>query len=130
MTSSMPWSHLAFFSATKALRRISRDFLCFPRWLRSNDGAPLESLPQHCQAELECHLARRIDQDPCVSRKRKRDTSQVLHSHSPGNGNRRHLDDVHRPLADDMAAQYFGGLAVGDQFAEANLVPVNDRARR
>src|SRR4029077_14109117 len=43
---------------------------------------------------------------PALSRKRERDAGQVLHSHSPGNGNRRHLDDVHRPLADDMAAQY------------------------
>src|SRR5271166_421924 len=86
--------------------------------------------PRGFATSLSRRAGRRVDQDPRISRKREWDTSQVLHPYSRGNGNRRHLDDVHRPLADDMAAQYLGRLAVGDQFAETNLVPVNDCARR
>ena len=45
------------------------------------------------------------------------------------NGYRRHLDDIHCPLANNMAAQYFGAFAIGDQFAKTDLAPVDNRAR-
>jgi hypothetical protein len=36
---------------------------------------------------------------------------------------RRHLHNADCPLADNVAAQNLGCLAVGDQFAETDLVP-------
>src|SRR5262245_28269355 len=70
----------------------------------------------------DCH----VSQDPCVGRKGE---CQFVHAHPGGDGDRRHLRDVHRPLANDVAAQYFRSLPVCNQFAEAKRTPVNDGAR-
>ena len=55
--------------------------------------------------------------------------SQLVHPHPRGDGYRRHLGDLYGSLANNMAAQYFSGLAVHDQFAETDLAPVDDCAR-
>ena len=86
--------------------------------------------PADLQVELVRRADRRADQDRCVGRISKRNMCQLVHPHSRGNGYRRHLDDVHRSLADNVAAQYLAGLAIDDQFAKAELAPVDDIARR
>ena len=47
-------------------------------------------------------LAAALNRISFVGRKRERNSGQVVHTHPPGNGYRRHLDDVHRSLADDV----------------------------
>ena len=49
-------------------------------------------------------LAAALNRISFVGRKREWNSGQVVHTHPPGNGYRRHLDDVHRSLADDVAA--------------------------
>ena len=55
--------------------------------------------------------------------------SHVVHPHPGGDGYRRHLGDLHCPLANNVAAQYSAGRAVDDQFAKTHFAPVNDCAR-
>jgi primase-polymerase (primpol)-like protein len=67
----------------------------------------------------------RSAKDPRIGRKRKRDSSQLVHPHPAGNGYRHHLHNADCPLANVVAAK-IGCLTVGDQFAETSgLVPVN-----
>ena len=86
-------------------------------------------LPAYFQIELASRACRRATEDPGVGGKREWNPCQLIDPHSAGNGNRRHLSDVDRPLADDVAAEDFVGRALDDQLAEAGRPPVDDRAR-
>jgi hypothetical protein len=55
------------------------------------------------QIELACRDPRHASQYPCVGRKREWNMSQVIHSHSRGDGYRRELGDLHCSLADNVA---------------------------
>jgi hypothetical protein len=55
---------------------------------------------------------------------------QLVHAHSCGNRYRCHLSEVYRPFPDDVTPYDLAGLAVGNQLAEAEFVPIDDRARR
>ena len=59
----------------------------------------LMCLPTHFQIELACRAGRHASQYSCVSRKRERNTSQVVHPHPRCDGYRRHLGNLDRPLA-------------------------------
>ena len=98
--------------------------------MRSTFGATsVTALLALLQATGLGRAGRHARQNPRVGRERKRDTGQLVHAHPRGHGDGRHLHDVHGPLADDVAAEDSTRLAVGDQFAEAELAPVNDGAR-
>ena len=73
------------------------------------------------QIELLGGTVRRAAEDPGVGGKRERNLSQVVHPHPGGDGDRRHLDDLDRPLADDVAAQDLARRAVDDQLAEPGV---------
>ena len=60
----------------------------------------------------------------------ERDARQIIDSHPGGDGDRRDLDDIDRPLADDVAPQYLASLAIDDQFAKTERTSVDYHARR
>src|SRR4030095_11612354 len=90
--------------------------------------SPPGPLPDHFQIQLARCARRHATEDPCVGWKRERNLSQVIHTHPGGNGYRRHLCDLYRTIADNVAAQDFIGRAVGDEFAETGRPPVDYRA--
>ena len=55
-----------------------------------------------------------------VGGKRQRNPGQVVHAHPCGHGDRNYLDDLDRPLANNVAAQDRAGRAVRDQL-ESNI---------
>src|SRR4249919_2240636 len=63
----------------------------------------------------------------CIGWKREWNLRQVIDPHACGYDYPRHLRDLHCPLADYVAAQYPVGLAINDQLAETDFVPINDR---
>src|SRR5947209_8185759 len=65
-----------------------------------------------------------------VGGKREWHTGQFVYPHPSGHGYRRHLGNLDRPLANNVAAQDLVRRAVGDQFAKAEGASVDDRARR
>ena len=81
-------------------------------------------------AEFACRLDGDANQDPRVSREGERDARQVLHPHSPGNGNRRYLAMSTARSPTTWQPNILDVLRSVIEFAEANLAPVNDRARR
>src|SRR5467141_696597 len=78
----------------------------------------LMCLPTHLQIEFACRAGRHASEYSCVGRKRERNVRQVVHPHVRSDGYRRHLGDLHCPLANNMAAQYPAGRAVDDQLAK------------
>src|ERR1700730_18579990 len=80
----------------------------------------LMCLPTHLQIEFACGAGRHASDYSCVGRKRERNVRR--------DGYRRHLGDLHCPLANNMAAQYPAGRAVDDQLAKTYFAPVNDCA--
>ena len=89
----------------------------------------LMCLPTHFQIEFACRAGRHASQYSCVGGKRERNVRQVVHPHFRSDGYRRHLGDLHCPLANNVAAQHHAGRAVDDQLAKTHLAPVNDCAR-
>ena len=55
---------------------------------------------------------------------------QFVNRHPSRDGYRRHLGNLDRSLADNVAAQDLVSLAVGEQFAKAEGATVDNRARR
>src|SRR5262245_2079875 len=86
-------------------------------------------LPADVQVELARRAGGHVSEDPCVGRIGERNMNQVVHPHPRVNGYSSHLRNLHCPLADNVAAQYFGGLPVGNELAKTGLAPVDNRAR-
>ena len=54
--------------------------------------------------------------------------NQVVNPHPRINGYRSHLCDLHCPLADNVASEYCGGLAVGNELAKTGRAAIDNRA--
>ena len=85
-------------------------------------------LPAQLQLEFSGGARSSANQDRGVGRVGEWDGHQLIDSHLRGDGYCRRLDDVDRPLADNMTSQYLARLAVDYQFAEAERPPVDNRA--
>src|SRR5262245_43374325 len=87
-------------------------------------------LPADLQVELTSCADGCAQQHPSVGRKGERNFRKLVYTHARRDTDRRYLGDVRRPLANNMAPQYFGGFAVGDQLAKTKLAAVDNRSRR
>src|SRR5207244_4916592 len=85
-------------------------------------------LPKVLPIELPGHAGRHATEYAGVGRKRKRNVSQLIDSHSGGDGDCRDLRDLDRPFADDVTTENLVRRAIDDQLAEAERSPVDDRA--
>jgi hypothetical protein len=62
-------------------------------------------LPKILQIKLPGHAGRHATENAGIRRKRKRHVGQLIDLHSGGDGDRRHLRDLDRPFADDVATE-------------------------
>src|SRR3974390_2831851 len=81
------------------------------------------------QIKFAGRARRNARQYPRVGGKREWNMSQLIDPHATGDRYGRYLGELHRALTDYMAAQHHLGLAIDDEFAKTDLVPINDRAR-
>jgi hypothetical protein len=88
------------------------------------------SLTNGLEVELPRHVNSRSNQHYGMRRVRERDARQLIDSHLSGNSYGRDLDDIDRPLTDNVTSQNFACLAVDDQPAETKSTPIDYRARR
>src|SRR6516162_2960394 len=82
--------------------------------------------PTSLEVELAGHASRHASQYARIGWKREWNLRQVIDPHACGDDDPCHLGDLHRPLADNMAAQYLVSFAVNDQLAKTDAVPIDD----
>ena len=86
--------------------------------------------PTYVKIHLQCCLDRRINKYMSVGGKRDRNACQVIDPpHSRRKRDGCHLHNINSSLANNVAPQYLIGLAIDNQFAKSEGLPINDSAR-
>jgi len=86
--------------------------------------------PTYVKVHLQRCLDRRINEDMSVGGKRDRNACQVIDPpYSRRNRDGCHVHDINGSLANNVAPQYLIGLAVDNQLAKSEGLPINDSAR-
>ena len=99
-------------------------------WSRFPPLVTTRRLESYLKIELFGGTVGGTPEDACICWKRQRDAGEFVHPHPCCDGDGHRLHDVHRPLANNVAAKDHARRAVDDQFAESRCPAVNDRAGR
>src|SRR6185437_8365210 len=66
----------------------------------------------------------------CIGWERERNACKIVNRYSANHSDRGHLDDLHRPLADDMTPKNSVSRSVDDQLTEPGGAPIDLRTTR
>ena len=102
----------------RVVDRLARDLQPgFPEWKGSRS---VIRPPADVQIELVGGTVCSASQHTGIGWERERNPGQVIHTHPCGHGDRHDLDNLDRPVTNNMAAKDSTGRAVGDQIGRAS----------